>query len=346
MTEMAERARIASCDLALLDPSTKAEALRAMADALDAAAPAITTANTEDLAAAPPSLSEALRDRLRLTPDRIAAMAQGVRQIAVLPDPVGRELAVIHRPNGLVIRKVSVPLGVVVMIYESRPNVTADAAALCFKAGNAVILRGGSEALRSNQAILRAMAAAGASHGLPPNALQLVPVTDRQAVRELLQLDHLVDLVIPRGGESLIREVADHSRVPVIKHYKGICHVYVDRDAELEMAQRIAVNAKCQRPGVCNAMETLLVHEAVAEAFLPPTAAALIARGVELRGDERTCSLIGAAVPATEADWSSEYLDLILSVRRGSRSRCRHRAHQPVRFPPHRRHRDREQGRG
>ena len=242
-------------------------------------------------------------------------MAQGMREVARLRDPIGEEMSVTRRPNGLVIRKVRVPLGVLAVIYESRPNVTADAAGLCFKASNAVILRGGSEALASNTAILDAMLAAGASAGLPEDAIQLVPTTDRAAVHALLQMDQYLDLVIPRGGESLIRAVAQQSKVPVLKHYKGVCHVYVDRAADLDMAMSIALNAKCQRPGVCNAMETLLVHEAVADEFLPRVGEALVAKGVEIRGDAHTCRLIPQAGPATESDWSEEYLDLILAVR-------------------------------
>ncbi|MHC5002745.1 MAG: glutamate-5-semialdehyde dehydrogenase [Planctomycetota bacterium] len=314
--DMCRRSADAARRVADLDAETRAGILRAMAGGIVDAAPAIATANAADLEDGERAgLSAAMLDRLRLTPDRIEAMAEGIRQVAALDDPIGRELSVVTRPNGLRIAKVSVPLGVVAMIYESRPNVTADAAAVCLKAGNAAILRGGSEALRSNQAILEAMVAAGAERGLPEDAVQLVPIADRAAVRELLKMDQFVDLVIPRGGEGLIRTVAELSRVPVLKHYTGVCHVYVDRRADLEMARRIAVNAKCQRPGVCNAMETLLVHRDVAESFLPTVAAELSERGVELRGDERVRALVPGAGSATEDDWSREYLDLILSVR-------------------------------
>ena len=254
-------------------------------------------------------------DRLRRDGSRIEAMAAGLRTVAALPDPFGAELGIVRRPNGLVIRKVRVPLGTIAVIYESRPNVTADAAALCFKAGNAVILRGGSEAATSNAAIHDAITAGGRDAGLPDHAIQFVRTTDRAAVRALLRMDEVLDLVIPRGGESLIRAVAEQSRVPVLKHYKGVCHVYVDRTAELDMALAIVVNAKCQRPGVCNAMETLLVHEAIAETFLPRAAALLASEGVEIRGDSVTRRLVPGANPASESDWSEEYLDLILSVR-------------------------------
>ena len=284
-----------------------------MAAALIESRDSIGAANKRDCESAKAAgLSAALMDRLLLDASRIEAMADVLRRVAALPDPLGVDLAVIRRPNGLTIRKVRVPLGVVAVIYESRPNVTADAAAVCFKAGNAVILRGGSEAAASNAAIHEAMTAVVC---LPADAIQMVPTTDRAAVRTLLGLDQMIDLVIPRGGESLIRAVAEQSRIPVLKHYKGVCHVYVDRAADLDMALAIAVDAKCRRPGVCNAMETLLVHEAVAEAFLPRLADTMDAEGVELRGDERTRGLVPMALPASEGDWSEEYLDLILAVR-------------------------------
>jgi glutamate-5-semialdehyde dehydrogenase len=287
-----------------------------MAAALTDRRAAILAANAADVAAAESAgMSAALLDRLRLDPARLAAMAEGVRQVAALGDLVGRELASYRRPNGLVIRKVRVPMGVILMIYESRPGVTADAAALTLKAGSAVILRGGSEAARSNQAIHQALLAGGATAGLPPHAVALVTDPDRGVVHRLLAMEGLIDLVIPRGGETLIRAVAEHSRIPVLKHYKGVCHVYVDRAADLDMAAAIVINAKCQRPGVCNAMECLLVHEAVAVPFLPRLGRELGRRGVELRGDERTRALVPGARAATEADWSTEYLDLIMSVR-------------------------------
>jgi glutamate-5-semialdehyde dehydrogenase len=314
--EMGRRARSAVPQLAGLDAEARQRILVAMAGSLLSRRDAIEAANASDCKSATAAgLSAAMLDRLRLDGSRIEAMAAGLRQVAALPDPLDALLGVVNRPNGLVIRKVRVPLGTIAVIYESRPNVTADAAALCFKAGNAVILRGGSEAAASNAAIHDAMTAAGRDAGLPDHAIQFVTTTDRAAVRALLQMDEAIDLVIPRGGESLIRAVAEQSRVPVLKHYKGVCHVYVDRAAELDMAVAIVVNAKCQRPGVCNAMETLLVHEAIAETFLPRVAELLAGEGVEIRGDTVTCRLVPGAKPASERDWSEEYLDLILSVR-------------------------------
>ncbi len=314
--EMGRRAHRAARSLATLPSNSKNRILTAMALAITQDGVAIVAANTRDMTAGKAAgLGGALLDRLLLDSARLGAMAEGLDRIAELPDPVGELLDSTERPNGLLIRKVRVPLGVVAVIYESRPNVTADAAALCFKAGNAVILRGGTEAHATNTAIWETMVRAGATAGLPSDAIQLVPTTDRAAVGALLELDEHIDLVIPRGGESLIREVAKRSKVPVLKHYKGVCHVYVDRDADLEMARNIIVNAKCQRPGVCNAMETLLVHEAVAPRFLPRAGEALQSRGVEIRGDEHTCRILTDVKPATKADWSEEYLDLILSVR-------------------------------
>jgi glutamate-5-semialdehyde dehydrogenase len=254
-------------------------------------------------------------DRLRLDEGRLAGMAGAVREVAAAPELVGRVERAEVRPNGLVVERVRIPLGVIAMIYEARPNVTTDAAALCLKAGNACILRGGSEAIESNRALLRAVQAGLVAGGLPAEAVQLVPLTDREAIAELVQLDDLIDLCIPRGGEGLIRYVAEHARVPVIKHYKGVCHVYVHAAADLDQALRIVENAKVQRPGVCNALETLLIDRAVAPAFVPRLVAALGDR-VELRGDEAVRALGGAAVrPAEEADWYAEYLDLILAVR-------------------------------
>ena len=314
--EMGRRAASAASRSAALPGDTRKRILEAMAGSIAAGRGSIQDANERDVkAAAAAELSAAVLDRLRLDPDRIEAMAEGLRQVARLPDPLGRELKTVTRPNGLVITKVSVPLGAVAVIYESRPNVTADAAGLCFMAGNAVILRGGSEAIESNTAILEAMLSGGVPAGLPADAIQLVRTTERAAVRALLRMDEHLELVIPRGGESLIQMVTETSRVPVLKHYKGVCHVFVDRAADLNVALSIAVNAKCQRPGVCNAMETLLVHEAVAEHYLPNVCQALRGEGVEIRGDARTCRLVPDALPATEQDWHEEYLDLILSVR-------------------------------
>jgi glutamate-5-semialdehyde dehydrogenase len=316
MASLASNARAAFRQLARLSADDRRRIVHAMADGIEQNHQPIIDANAHDLdAASKAGLSGAMIDRLRLDAKRIAAMVEGVHQVADLPDMLGKRISRYENPRGMAIERVRVPLGVVLMIYESRPNVTADAAALCFKAGNAVILRGGSEAVNSNRAIAEAMLHAAGEAGMPAHAIQLVPTTDRAAVRELLQLEGFIDLVIPRGGEGLIRAVAESSRIPVMKHYKGVCHVYVDRAADLDMAMAIAVNAKCQRPGVCNAMETLLVHEDVADAFLPRVGEALREWGVEIRGDERVCNLIAGARPASEDDWEAEYLDLILAVR-------------------------------
>jgi glutamate-5-semialdehyde dehydrogenase len=312
MRLLAERSRDASRALAKLDAPIKNAFLRAMADGIEKSAAAIKSANAKDLDSGKKSgLSSAMLDRLTLTDKRISEMAKGVREVAALTDPVGTTISEWTRPNGIRIRKVRVPIGVILIIYESRPNVTADAACLCFKTGNAVILRGGSEAIHSNLAIAEAMNVPG----LPPNSITVVPTTARAAIDELLGLDDLINLCIPRGGEGLIRAVAEKSRIPVIKHYKGVCHVYVDREADFDMAEKIVINAKCQRPGVCNAIETLLIDEKIANNFLPRIARALTDKKVELRGDERTRQLAANAKPATEDDWYAEYLDLILAVR-------------------------------
>jgi glutamate-5-semialdehyde dehydrogenase len=260
-------------------------------------------------------LSAALVDRLTLTPARVEAMAAGLEAVATLPDPVGETMAQWRRPNGLEIGQVRVPLGVVGIIYESRPNVTADAAALCVKAGNAVVLRGGSEALATNAAIAGVLADAVAAAGLPAAAVQLIATAEREAVQVLLRQDRYIDVIVPRGGESLIRAITASSRVPVIQHYAGVCHTYVDEHADLAMAERICFNAKVQRPGVCNAMENMLVHAAVAERFLPPMIRRLQEAGVQIRGCERTRSIVPQVAAATEADWRTEYLDLILAVK-------------------------------
>ena len=289
----------------------------AMADAIEAAEGDIAAANTKDLEAAPGyGLNAAAADRLRLTPERIRAMAAGIREVAVLPDPCGEIIREWTRPNGMKITKIRVPIGVVGIIYESRPNVTADAAVLCVKSGNACILRGGKEAIHSNTAIAGALSAGAVNAGLSADVIQLVPFTDREGVRLLAQMDRYLDVIVPRGGHSLIEAVVEHARMPVIKHYHGVCHVFVDKSADLAMAEKIAVNAKCQRPGVCNAMETLLVHRDIAEKFLPSVARALRDKGVELRGDKRTCEVLGAGTKeAAEEDWTTEYLDLILSIK-------------------------------
>lgn len=315
MRLLGDRALAASRALAGLGARRKNAALRAMAGALADRREAILAANACDLAAARAAgLSAAMLDRLTLTAEWLGAMAGGLREVAALPDPVGRCLSRRRRPNGLVIVKRRVPIGVIVVIYESRPNVTADAAALCVKSGNAVILRGGSEAFRSNAAIAGALTAGGAAAGLPPHAVQFVATTDREAVGELVRMDDRVDLAIPRGGESLIRAVAGQARVPVIKHYKGVCHVFVDASADLAAALRIVENAKCQRPGVCNAMETLLVHAAVAPAFLPMVAAMCARRGVEVRADAAARAIVPAFKEAGEGDWGAEFLDLVMAL--------------------------------
>ncbi len=310
------QALAASRKMVNLSTKRKNAILNAMAEALGQQRALIQAANARDLEqAAAAGLSGAMIDRLTLTDSRIDSMIQGIRDVALLPDPVGKKIWKRARPNGLVIEKRRVPLGVVAIIFEARPNVTADAAVLCIKTSNAVILRGGKEALHSNLAIAAALQQGGETAGLPRHAVQLLATTEREAVRELVQLDDCVDVVIPRGGESLIRAVVEHARVPVLKHYKGVCHVFVDETADLDMALAIIENAKCQRPGVCNALETLLVHQAVAAAFLPRLAAMAARRRVELRGCPATRAVLPACAPATEADWTAEYLDLILAVR-------------------------------
>src|SRR5471032_2975093 len=288
MTQLAKQAKAASRELALLTTAEKNACLLAMADALEKNSTAIKDANALDMeVGAKLNLSAAMLDRLKLDDKRIAGMAKGLREVAALPDPIGKILDERVRPNGLKLQKISTPIGVVVIIYESRPNVTADAASLCFKSGNATILRGGKEALNSNQIIAKTMIDAGkaACKGFPEHAIQVVPTPDREAIPLLLSLTQYVDLCMPRGGESLIRAVADCSKVPVIKHYKGVCHVFVDADADLKMAGEIALNAKVQRPAVCNAMETLLVDKTIAEKFLPQIAQKLADKKVELRCD-------------------------------------------------------------
>jgi len=312
----ARAAREAARVLALADARVKSEALLGMARGLEEKAAAILEANRADLERArSQGHPRAFLDRLTLTDSRVEDMALGVRQVAALPDPVGEIVRGWRRPNGIEITRVRVPLGVVGFIYESRPNVTADAAALCVKSGNACVLRGGREALESNTVIAAVLARGLEKAGLPAEAIGFIDVADRTAVEILITLDRYVDLVVPRGGEAFVRLVAERATIPVLKHDKGVCHVYVDAGADLQMAADIAVNAKAQRPSVCNAMETLLVHADVAPVFLPGVAARFRDAGVELRGCPRTRELIPAAVPATEADWDTEYLDLVLSVR-------------------------------
>lgn len=314
--QMGKKAKQAARQLAQLSSEEKNRALLRMADHLQEQRPLLLKENEKDLKQAREAkVSSALLDRVALNPSRIEAMAKGVREIAALPDPVREIVKMWRRPNGLQVGKMRIPLGVIAIIYEARPNVTADAAALCIKSGNAVILRGGSEAHHSNRAIGAILSQACAKSRVPEQALQVVKSKDRGVVNELLQLEDYIDLVIPRGGEDLIHAVVANSRVPVIKHYKGVCHVYVDNEASMEMAERICMNAKVQRPAVCNAMETLLVHEAIAPAFLAPIVAKLKKAGVEIRGCEKTRALVSGVKLATEADWTTEYLDLILSVR-------------------------------
>jgi len=312
----ARAAREASRTLALCSPRAKNEALLQMARGLEEKTATIQEANRADLERARArGLPRAFLDRLTLTEARIEEMAQGLRQVAQLPDPVGETVKVWRRPNGMEISQVRVPIGVVGFIYESRPNVTADAAGLCIKSGNAVILRGGSEAIESNAIIAGVLARGVEKGGVPPDAIQFIDTTDREAVTTLLTLDRFVDLIIPRGGEAFIRLVTEKARVPILKHDRGLCHLYVDDGADLAMAIEIALNAKVQRPGVCNAIETLLVHQAMAGRFLPALAPRLLEAGVEIRGCPRTRALIAEAVEASDADWETEYLDLILAVR-------------------------------
>jgi glutamate-5-semialdehyde dehydrogenase len=310
--QMGRQARAAAYRLAQLSSDEKNAILRAMALSIRANAASLMQANDKDLAAGvEKGLSAAMLDRLRLDEARIEAMAAGIDQVATLPDPVGQVMDAWERPNGIRIEQVRVPIGTIGIIYESRPNVTADAAALCFKTGNATILRGGSEAIHSNRAIAAALASAGA----PEHAIQLIPFTDRESVAALAQMDKWLDLIIPRGGKGLIETVVSLARMPVIKHYDGICHLFVDQAADLEMAVKLTVDAKTQKCGVCNALETLLVHESVAAKFLPMVANALRAKKVELRGCDKTRAILSDCIPATDEDWDTEYLDLILSIK-------------------------------
>jgi len=326
MITLARQAKAASRELAKWTTAEKNSCLLAMADALEKNAAALKQANALDMdAGAKMGLTSAMLDRLKLDDKRVAAMAKGLREVAALPDPVGKVLDERVRPNGLKLQKITTPIGVVVIIYESRPNVTADAASLCFKSGNATILRGGKEALNSNQLIAKTMIEAGERTlpHFPEHAIQVVPTTDREAIPALLSLTQYVDVCMPRGGEGLIRAVAESSKVPVIKHYKGVCHVFVDADADLTMAEEIAMNAKVQRPAVCNAMETLLVDKSIAPKFLPQIARKLGEKNVELRADDATLEILNSTLdprpsslkPATEQDWFTEYNDYILNVR-------------------------------
>ena len=312
-----KRARAAARALAKLTTQQKNAALNAMAGQVVSDTAAILAANAKDVSKGQADgLSGAMIDRLKLDAKRITAMADGIRQVATLPDPVGEVIKEWTRPNGIRISKVRVPIGVVGIIYESRPNVTSDAAVLCTKTGNATILRGGSESIHSNLAIAEALQRGGASAGLPADSVLLIPTTDREAVKHMAQMDKYIDLIVPRGGHALIEAVVTHARMPVIKHYHGVCIAYVDKDADLDMADKIVVNAKTQRPGVCNAIETVLVHRDIAEKFFKKTGQSLFDKGVEIRGDETVKKILGEKVkPVKEQDWTTEYLDLIIAAR-------------------------------
>lgn len=313
---IAADARRAAREVAKLSTLSKNTVLTRMAEALMDKTPYIKTENGKDLAAGrEKGLSAAMLDRLELSPKVMDSMVTGLKDVAALPDPVGEIEEMARRPSGIVVGRMRIPLGVIGMIYESRPNVTVDAAALCLKAGNAIILRGGSESIHSNLALARVLQDVLAAEKVDPAALQVVPVADREAVHVLLGLENYIDLIIPRGGEGLIRFVAENSRIPVLKHYKGVCHAFVDADADLEMAANIVMNGKTQRPGVCNALETLLVHRKAGAAFLPLIGSRLTAAGVELRGCPVTRSFLPSIKEAEEADWPAEYLDMILAVK-------------------------------
>jgi glutamate-5-semialdehyde dehydrogenase len=313
---IAVAAKKASRQIASISAGVKNAALCEMADALERRSAWLIEENRRDLEGGEGQrLPAPMLERLRLTPAGVRAMAEGLREVARLPDPVGEVVKMWRRPNGLWVGRMRIPIGTLGVIYESRPNVTADAAGLCLKSGNSVILRGGSEAFHSNQAIGRILQDALGKEGLPDGVIQILPMAERQAVEEMLQLEEEIDLIIPRGGEELIRFVTSRSKIPVLKHYKGVCHIFVDESADPDMAVRICVNAKAQRPGVCNAMETLLVHEGAAERILPSLAQALQKEGVELRGCPRTRQILPEIKEAASEDWSQEYLDLILSVR-------------------------------
>ncbi|WP_312684000.1 glutamate-5-semialdehyde dehydrogenase [Stenotrophomonas chelatiphaga] len=314
--QQARACRAAATVVAGLDTVQRTALLQSMAAALESHAGQILAANARDLAAArDKGIGSAMLDRLMLDPPRLFAMAQALREVAGLPDPVGQVTRDDVRPNGIRVQKVRVPLGVIAMIYEARPNVTAEAAALCLKAGNGVILRGGSEAIHSNTAIAAALGSALAAHGVPEAAVTVLTDLRREAMLELLQLHELIDLAIPRGGEGLIRFVAEHARVPVIKHYKGVCHLFVDASADIDQAIDLLVDGKCSRPSACNSLETLLVHRDVAAEFLPRAGQALAARGVELRADALSLPLLEGSTAATDDDYAAEFLDLVIAVK-------------------------------
>jgi len=314
--QIAKSARQASLKLASIDTNVKNRALLSMAEGLLKDADAIKEANKKDIKAAEgKGLSKAMLDRLTVSDKVLKGMADGIKEVVALPDPVGEITRMWKRPNGLLVGRMRIPIGVIGIIYEARPNVTADAAALCLKSGNAVILRGGSEAINSNLAIAKVLQEACKKEGIPETAIQVVPAIERDIMLEMLKLEEYIDLIIPRGGEGLIRFVAENSRIPVIKHYKGVCHIFVDESADLDMAENVCLNAKVQRPGVCNAMETLLVHKNIAKEFLPRMGKKYQDANVELRGCAETRKILSYAKSATEEDWYAEYLDLILSVR-------------------------------
>jgi glutamate-5-semialdehyde dehydrogenase len=316
ITSIAQKARDASRILAKIASSPKDKALLSMSDAILAERDFIIEENKKDIDdSKAKGFREAFIDRLTLTPSRIKSMAHGLREIAALHDPVGEVVKMWRRPNELLVGRMRIPLGVIGIIYEARPNVTADGAGLCIKSGNAVILRGGSESIRSNIAICTLLRDSLNKNDLPEDSVQTIPVTDRGAILEMLKLEDYIDLIIPRGGEGLIRFVSENTRIPVIKHYKGVCHIFIDESANHEMANHICINAKVQRPGVCNAMETLLVHENIAESFIPLVITKFEEAGVEIRGCERTREIVPRVKEATEDDWYTEYLDLILSVK-------------------------------
>lgn len=316
--ELVKRAKAAIGRMAALSTLLKDQALSAMADGLEVKSEEILEANGKDLEAYEESgrgKDKAFADRLRLTPERIGEMAKGIREIAKLPDPVGETVKLWRRPNGMLVGRVRVPIGVIGIIYESRPNVTADSAALCLKSGNVCILRGGSEAIQSNTAIAAILSESAEKAGVPAGAISFVDRTDREVALELLKQDQSIDLIIPRGGESLMKTVTEESHIPVIKHDKGVCHTYVDVDADLAMAKSVCFNAKAQRPSTCNAMETLLVHQNIARALLPDLVKQLHEAGVEVRGCPKTCQLCPEANPAAEGDYGQEFLALILAVK-------------------------------
>ncbi len=313
---MAEKARQAARGMLAMTTASKNNVLLNMAHALEKQKDFICRENEKDLAAGrEKGLSGAMLDRLTLSDKVMNSMMNGLREVAALPDPVGEITEMVKRPSGIAVGRMRIPLGVIGMIYESRPNVTVDAAALCLKAGNAILLRGGSEAINSNLALAKVLQEALAAENIDPAAIQVIPITDRKAINVMLGLEEDIDLIIPRGGEGLIRFVAENSRIPVLKHYKGVCHAFVDDSADLEMATKIVMNGKTQRPGVCNALETLLVHEAVAEKFLPAVGQELLKAGVEIRGCPKTRAILPQCLAAADDDWGREFLELILAVK-------------------------------